>query len=402
MAEYNPRKISDKELQKLVRSIREFGFVQPVVINTAKCRKNVVVGGHQRIKAAELAGLDEVPVVEVKLDEEKEKALNLALNKISGEWDSGALADVIESIKASDALLATGFDDIEISRILDAMMSEEQEDEMSEQEILEKKEADSKPGELYELGEHRLLCGDATDPESYERLFDGVDEKAQMIWTDPPYNVDYSSRMRNNESMARKNIENDAMSPQEFRDFLSSALSLMLLWSKPGASLYICNNWKSYPDFARVFEMLDIEPAGLIVWAKNNTSMGFNDYRYKHEFISRVKNEKKKRTKKKAESISYLYKKDAPRIWNAGRDEMDLWEGPRKGVNEYLHPTEKPDWLAMRAIRNSSTRGGIVLDPFAGSGSVMSAAHKTGRRAFMIEFDPLFCDVIRARFDKLK
>ena len=397
-AEYNPRKISDAELLRLRKSIREFGMVQPIVVNMAKGREGIVIGGHQRLQAAAQEGIDEVPVIVVKLDEKKEKALNLALNKISGDWDQQALVQIIDELKTEDIIDATGFDDAEISRLLDSLLPEDEEDDdKEEQEILDKKEADSVPGQVYELGPHRLICGDATDPEVYAKLFEGVDEKAQMIFTDPPYNVDYSSRMRSNDSMVRKDLENDAMSPEEFREFLGDSIAAMVQFTKSNATIYLCNNWKSYPDFATVLGGLGLDVAGLIVWVKNNTTMGYNDYRYKHEFITKTKT--KKRLRKRAEFIAYV-KRQQGAIWNGGRDEADVWEGPRKDVNSYLHPTEKPDWLPMRAIKNSSTRGGIILDPFAGSGSTLAAAQKTGRRAFLVELDPLFCDVIRHRWDK--
>ncbi len=165
--------------------------------------------------------------------------------------------------------------------------------------------------------------------------------------------------------------------------------------AKIGAALYICSGWSSYPQFLESMLKNGFQHSGVIIWVKNVASMGWNDYRYKHEWIAKAK----KVEPKTAEGIIYGWKSGTHKF--NGEGEFDVWEMPRKAVTKYLHPTEKPDWLPMRAMRNSTDRGEIVLDPFSGSGSVMAAADKCGRRAFMIELDPRFCDVIRDRWDRL-
>lgn len=174
--------------------------------------------------------------------------------------------------------------------------------------------------------------------------------------------------------------------------------------ARPGASFYICSGWSSYPDFREAMKRHGFHHSGVIIWAKDVPSMGHNDYRYKHEWIAKAQKgapkEKPEPKKKKAGSIIYGWKEGAPHQWN-GAMEYDVWDMPRKAVTKYLHPTEKPDWLAMRAIRNSTKRDDIILDPFGGSGSTLAAAHKTERRAMLIELDPRFCDVIRKRWERL-
>lgn len=168
-ADYNPRKISEQEMESLKRSIKEFGFVQPVVVNQFAGRENVVIGGHQRITAAKELGIEEIPVIYISLDPEKEKALNLALNRISGEWDESKLSSIISEMRGSDILPTTGFAENEISKILDSMMPDIT-DENEIGELPELNEPESQPGEVYELGNHRLICGDSTDPETYKKI----------------------------------------------------------------------------------------------------------------------------------------------------------------------------------------------------------------------------------------
>jgi len=405
-ADYNPRIMPDSEMDALKTSIKTFGFVEPIVVNKNKDRYGVLVGGHQRLSALESLiatgtvpkgiiesdekGIYLIPASFVDLSADDEKLLNLALNKIKGKWDEEKLADIIIALKEDPHIPASGFREDEISRILDQTLDDGDDEE---EPIDETTEARSKLGEVYELGSHRLICGDSTDPEIYRTLLGK--EKADMIFTDPPYNVNYHSRGEKLGNEGLEKIKNDNMTTEEFQHLIDGAFFAMCMHSKEGSSFYICSGWSSYPQFLQSMLKNGFRHSGVIIWVKNVPSMGWNDYRYKHEWIAKAK----KPDPKTAESIIYGWKTGTHSFY--GDNEYDVWEMPRKATARYLHPTEKPDWLAMRALRNSTKRNDIVLDPFAGSGSTMTAAEKVGRRAYMIELDPKFCDVIRDRWERM-
>lgn len=405
-ADYNPRIMPDTEMEALKTSIKTFGFVEPLVVNSNPERYGVLVGGHQRLSAlesiiasgmvptgiieSEEKGIYLVPVSFVSLSAEDEKLLNLALNKIKGKWDEDKLSELIVALKEDPHIPASGFREDEISRILDQTLEDE---ESEEEPIDDTKEPRSKLGEVYELGPHRLICGDSTNPETYQILLGK--EKADMIFTDPPYNVNYHSRGEKLKGEELEKIQNDNMTQEEFKAFIDGAFYSMFMYAKEGASFYICSGWSSYPQFLQSMLSNGFRHSGVIIWVKNVASMGWNDYRYKHEWIAKAK----KPDPKTAESIIYGWKVGTHAFFGDG--EYDVWEMPRKATARYLHPTEKPDWLAMRALRNSTKRNDIVLDPFGGSGSTMHAAEKVGRRAYMIELDPKFCDVIRDRWERM-
>lgn len=396
-AEYNPRTMPDVEMESLMRSIETHGFVEPIVVNVNKDRYGVIVGGHQRLTAVEkllakdaVKGLEMkdgfwmIPCFEVDLTLEAEKQLNIALNKIHGKFDEDKLYTLIVEMKESPTLPTTGFREDEISKILDRNMPEDDEPEK----LVLEGEPMSKPGEIYELGEHRLICGDSTDPIVYQKLFGSI--RPDMIWTDPPYNVAYEGKTEE-----KMTIKNDKLNPIQFKNLIDSAFACMLQVAKQGAPFYICSGWSSYPQFLDSMLKNGFYHSGVIIWVKNNATFGFNDYNYKHEWIAKAK----KPEPKMAESIVYGWKEGTHHFY--ADNEFDVWEMPRRTANRN-HPTEKPDWLIMRAIRNSTKRGDIVLDCFSGSGSVMSACEKTGRRAFMIELDPKYCDAIRRRWDSIQ
>lgn len=389
-ADYNPRTMPPAEMAALKRSIKEMGFVENIVANKKKGRENIVIGGHQRLKAALELGMETVPVFYVELDEAQEKVLNLALNRISGRWDDDKLGQIIYDLKNNDLIKASGFGEDEISKIIDSLALEDDEMNETEKEVVE---AESKPGEIYELGRHRLICGDTTDPEVWQKLLDG--KKADLIFTDPPYNVNYHSKHEGLMDDEKESIKNDNLTDVEFNDLINKSFRNMMDFVKNGASFYICSGWSSYPQFLKSMIENGFVHSGVIIWVKNTGSMGFNDYRYKHEWVVKAK---KDTGKPKGGGMIYGWKAGASHKFYGGRDEFDVWEMPRKSVVNYLHPTEKPDWLAMRAMRNSSRIDAVVVDPFGGSGSTLIAAEKTGRVARLIELDPKFCDVIRKRW----
>lgn len=396
-AEYNPRIMPDAEMQSLMKSIESKGFIEPIVVNINKDRYGVIVGGHQRLTAVErllakdaVKGLEidkdgfwTIPAFTVDFNLEDEKEANIALNKIHGKFDEDKLYTLIVEMKESPTIATTGFRDDEISRILDRNMPEEERPDGNGMVA----EPRSKLGEIYELGPHILICADSTDPVTYQRLLGA--QKVDMLWSDPPYNVNYEGK-----TDEKMQIQNDAMSATDFKIFIDKAFTPMFSYMKTGSPFYICSGWSSYPQFLDSLLKNGFYHSGVIIWVKNNAAYGFNDYKYKHEWIAKGK----KPDAKSAEAIIYGWKQGTHTFY--GDNEFDVWEMPRRATNRN-HPTEKPDWLIMRAIRNSTKRGDIILDPFSGSGSLMSACEKTGRRAFMIEIDPHYADVIRDRWDRI-
>ena len=389
LSKYNPRKISDEELERLKKSLKEFGFIQDVVIN----KDNTVISGHQRIKAWEQLGNDTVPTVKINIDKTKEKALNLAMNKISGEWDAEKLYEMINDLKISDDLQFTGFEDKEISKILDNFSEEEVEDEDEVmKDILEsKKESKIKLGDIFQLGDHRLMCGDSTKMEDIEKLTKG--EKMDMVWTDPPYNVDY-------ESTTLGKIKGDQMKDDEFSIFMQQVFENLSNIVKRGGVFYVCSGWQSFATFQNMINAAGMHLSEVIIWVKNIAGTRTLDFPHKHEQIIKAKNERKPK-KTKGTAIMYGWKKGNNHKYYGDRSDYDVWEVDRKASSTYLHPTEKPDWLVMKALANSSKYKDKIIDLFGGSGSALIACEKRGRKAYVMELDPKFVEVIIYRWEKL-
>lgn len=340
-ADYNPRKDlkpGDKEYEKLKRSIEQFGYVEPVIWNATTSR---VVGGHQRLKVLIDMGITEVECVIVEMDEDKEKALNVALNKISGEWDNDKLALLISDLQGAD------FD-------VDAELA---------------KPTFSKAGDLWLLGEHRLVCGDSTKPEAYELLMNG--KKANLVVTDPPYNVNY-------EGSAGK-IKNDNMENDAFYQFLLDAYTRMYESMAADASIYVFHADTEGLNFRRAFADAGFYLSGCCIWKKQSLVLGRSPYQWMHE------------------PCLFGWKKSGKHQWYTGRKETTIWEfdKPKKNGD---HPTMKPIPLLAYPIMNSSMTNSLVLDPFGGSGSTLIACEQTGRICYTIELDEKFCDVIVKRY----
>jgi len=401
-AEYNPRKITRSVIEQLKNSIKEFGMPVPIVINTYKDRENVIIGGEKRVRAAIELGWKEVPCSTVNLPLEKEKALNLALNKIEDQWDETKLAEIITDLtKADFDLSLTGFSEVEISNILDTTMFLDQEEEKpwdTEEEIKKIKEPISKLGEVYQIGPHRLMCGDSTDPEDVKSLMDG--KTADMIFTDPPYNVAHKSYEKKGKFYTEQGvILGDDQSDDEFKLFTEAFFQNLNMLLKSGGTIYVCTGYSSYPLF--YYQMLSsgFIFSSNIVWVKPSFAIGWGNYKKQYEQIMKGK---KPTGKPKAQAIMYGWKKGERHQFFGEANESDVWEMPRKAVTEMVHPTEKPEWLIMKAIKGGSRVGQLVVDLFGGSGSTLMAAHKIGRIAYLMERDPLFCDLIRKRCHRLK
>lgn len=369
-ADYNPRKDlqpGDPEYEKLKRSIQEFGYVEPVIWNR---QTGNIVGGHQRWKILKELGITELDCVVVDFPPEKEKALNVALNKISGEWDKGKLQALIYDLQAADFDVSiTGFDAAELDDLFkDDVKNNVKDDDFDVGEEL-KKPCMTKPLDLWQLGRHRLFCGDSTDPEPYEWLMGA--QQANLVVTDPPYNVNY-------EGTAGK-IKNDNMANDAFYKFLLDAFSNMARNMADDASIYVFHADTEGLNFRRAFADAGFYLSGTCIWKKQSLVLGRSPYQWQHE------------------PVLFGWKKDGKHRWYSGRKESTIWEfdKPRKNAD---HPTMKPVPLLAYPILNSTMTNSLVLDPFGGSGSTLIACEQTGRICRMIELDEKYCDVIVKRY----
>ncbi|MEO5928224.1 MAG: site-specific DNA-methyltransferase [Patescibacteria group bacterium] len=385
-AEYNPRSISERELSKLTESIRVFGFVDPVIVNA----DNTVIGGHQRIKAGERLGMAEVPCIRVDVPKDRERALNLALNRISGEWDMDLLAKLLSELDTESRRLS-GFDESEITEALNRLLKQTVEDEYDP--VLPENPK-TKLGDVYQIGEHRLLCGDATNPDCFTRLLDGM--KADMCFTDPPYNMGYMG----GSGKRRKEIANDNMPREAFLLFLRKVMANLV--SNVSGAFYVCMSYGELHSLWQSFTEAGGHWQGYIVWAKQRFTLGGSDYQHQSEPImhglSAEDSAKLQEPDADSEALPILYGWTR-HAWYGGRKQGDVWffDRPMKSPE---HPTMKPVRLCAKAIVNSCPMGGIVLDAFGGSGSTLIAAEQVERRCFMIEMDPAYCDVIVDRWEK--
>jgi len=402
-AKYNPRKDlqpGNPEFEKLRRSVEEFGYVEPIIWNR---RTGVVIGGHQRLKVLQHLGYTEVDCVVLDLDEQKEKALNVALNKISGEWDIPLLTSLLKDLSDGgyDATL-TGFDVSEMSDLFDDQ-SEIKEDAPPER-APEGQEPFTKAGDRWLLGNHVLYCGDSTSRKDVTALMDGA--VADLVVTDPPYNVAY-------EGSNGLTIQNDNMPEDKFRQFLVDAFSRMHAVMKPGAPFYI---WHAETE-GGAFRSATNEALGkvrqMLIWNKNAFTMGHQDYQWKHEACiygwtdgnghyfkddrtqaTVIEDQRIDINKLKKEEMRDLLKEIfSDKVSTTVIDE-------NKPARNGDHPTMKPLKLLARLIKNSSQQGEIVLDTFGGSGSTLITCEQLGRRCYTMELDPRYADVIVKRWLK--
>lgn len=384
VAEYNPRKISDKEIGNLKRSLKKYGLIQPIVIN----KDQTVISGHQRIRAWRAMGNDTVPVIQLDITKNEEKALNLAMNKIGGEWDVEKLYGVMNDLRVTTELDFTGFDEKEVSKILDQFIEVDEEEPLAA--LLEKLPANAKLGDVYQLGDHRLMCGDSTDKKDISILVEN--RMMDMVWTDPPYNVNYQSSKKELGS-----IENDNMSEAQFMEFSQKVFENLSDVTKQGGVFYVCTGWQSFATFQETLTVAGVHISEVIIWVKNQAGIHTIEFPHKHEQIIRGRNVSSK--KKKGTAIVYGWKK-GKHAYYGDRSDYDVWEVDRKDASKYVYPTEKPDWLVMKALKNSTKYRDNVIDLFGGSGSCLMACEKLGRKAFIMELDPRFVDVIIHRWEK--
>lgn len=362
----NARTHSPAQIQKLRSSLREFGFVNPVIID----RDYNVIAGHGRIAAARDEGITEVPCVFVDhLTEAQKKAYILADNRMAVDagWDEDLLRVELETLTEMGFDLGmTGFDEKELAALFPT--EEAKEDDFDVEAELQKPTF-TKSGDVWTLGRHRLVCGDATREETYAVLMDGI--KANLVITDPPYNVNY-------EGSAGK-IKNDNMANDKFYEFLLAAFKNMESVMAPDASIYVFHADTEGLNFRRAFADAGFYLSGCCIWKKQSLVLGRSPYQWQHE------------------PVLYGWKKNGKHLWYTGRKETTIWEfdKPKKNGD---HPTMKPIPLLAYPIGNSSMANSVVLDPFGGSGSTLIACEQTDRICRTIELDEKFCDVIVNRY----
>ena len=367
-APYNPRKISPAALKGLQASIERFGVVQDIVVNR---RSGFVVGGHQRLEALRLAKAQEVPVCWVDLDESDEKALNVALNNphISGEFDD-SLQDLLQSIK--DGIGLPAMQDLKLDDLLAPVPEEGQTDPDDVPEVPD--EPITKPGDVWLMGDHRLMCGDSTN--SADLILLARNEPVSMWLTDPPYNVAYEGGTKE-----KLTIQNDSMDDDSFLQFLVAAYAAADAVMEPGAVFYIWHADSEGYNFRGAARAVGWKVRQCLIWAKSCLVMGRQDYQWQHE------------------PCLYGWKDGAAHFWASDRKQTTLLEFDKPSRNGE-HPTMKPVALFEYQMLNNTKVGSVVLDSFGGSGTTLIAAERTGRKALFMELDPKYCDVIVKRWEE--
>ena len=392
----NARTHSPKQIAQIAASIGTFGFNNPVLID----KNNVIIAGHGRVEAAKLLGLDTVPVIRLEhLSEAEKRAYILADNRLAEKagWDAEILAIELQNLIELDLdfdVSVTGFDMPEIDVLISGLDATAQTPDPADAIPEVTGPAITRPGDRWQIGPHRLICADATSPESYHLLLDG--ERAQMVFTDPPYNVKIDGHVSGLGEVRHREFAMAAgeMSEAQFTSFLMTVFAILVSVAVDGAIHFIAMDWRHMAEVLQAARGIYSEFKNLCVWSKTNGGMG-SLYRSQHELF-------------------FVFKSgSAPHINNVelgkhGRYRTNVWSYP--GANSFsptrdddlaMHPTVKPVALVMDAILDCSRRKDVILDAFAGSGTTLVAAHKTGRRGYGIELDPHYCDVIVRRMAKI-
>ena len=371
----NARTHSDDQVAQIAASIAEFGFTNPILAGS----DGIIVAGHGRLAAAQKLGLDVVPVVVLDhLSATQRRALVIADNRIAENagWDDAMLRIEIATLQDDDFDVSlTGFDVDALAELMagDEPDNDGQSDEDAVPEVGET--PISRPGDVWIMGSHRLLCGDSTVAESYDVLLQG--SPVDMVFTDPPYNVNYANSAKDKMRGKDRAILNDNLG-DGFYDFLLAALTQMVTHCRGG--IYVAMSSSELDVLQSAFRAAGGKWSTFIIWAKNTFTLGRADYQRQYE------------------PILYGWPEGAQRHWCGDRDQGDVWNIKKPQKND-LHPTMKPVELVERAIRNSSRPGNVVLDPFVGSGTTLIAAEKSGRVARLIELDPKYVDVIVRRWE---
>ena len=370
-AEYNPRKAlkpGDPAYEKLKASILSFGNVEPIVWNRSTGN---VIGGHQRLRVLLDLGVTESEVSVVELSEVDERRLNIALNKITGEWDDEKLTSLLAELTAGGAdVYPTGFDEQELSSMFADLTKATAHDDGFDLTAALEKASFVKRGDVWTVGRHRLICGDATSTEDVAALMDG--KKANLILTDPPYGVSFKS----SDGLT---IQNDSIKGDDFYRFLLQSLTNMVAHLEPGGAAYVFHADTEGLNFRRAFIDAGLHLAGVCIWVKNSLVLGRSDYQWQHE------------------PVLYGFLQNGKHRWYSDRKQTTIWNYDKPKRNEN-HPTSKPLDLLGYPIQNSSQENAIVLDTFGGSGSTLMACEQLGRICYTMELDEKYASVILRRY----
>jgi len=369
----NPRTHTPEQIGQIAASIREWGWTNPILVGS----DGDVIAGHARLLAARELGMTSVPVIQLgHLSEAQSRALVIADNQlaINAGWSEEMLRVELQALQeASFDLNLVGFDEEELARLLAAegagegLTDEDDVPEVSEKPV-------SVAGDLWNLGPHVLLVGDATSEADVARLMNGA--VADLVFTDPPYNVDYQGYTED-----RLTIQGDSMTAQQFSEFLATTFGSYRRIVKHSASLYVCHPSSWQREFQNALEAAGFEVRCQIIWAKNTFAWGFGRYKFRHE------------------PIFYCHVAGQSDTWYGNKSQSTLWEENKPAANR-LHPTMKPVELVERALLNSSKTGNVVVDLFGGSGSTLIACERRGRAARLMELDPRYADVICRRYQE--
>ena len=369
----NPRTHTKEQIAQVAASMKEFGWTNPILVGA----DSDVIAGHARLLAARQLGMSEVPVIQLgHLSEAQRRALVIADNQLAlnAGWDEDTLRIELQVLQEADFDLSlVGFDDEELARLLAAeeattgLTDEDAAPEVPETAI-------SVTGDLWRLGPHVLLVGDATNAEEVARLMNSA--AADLIFIDPPYNCSYEGYTEQHLT-----IQNDRMSDADFKQFLDAAFRSCRAAIKPGASLYVCHPSSWQREFQNALEGAGFEVRCQIIWAKNTFAWGFGRYKFRHE------------------PIFYAHVAGQSDVWYGDKSQSTLWEENKPAANR-LHPTMKPVELIERALVNSSKAGDLVADFFGGSGSTLIACERRSRKARLMELDPRYADVICRRYQE--
>ena len=378
----NPRN-NDDAIDKVAASIKEFGFRQPIVVDTG----NVIIVGHTRFEAAKRLSLAQVPVhVADNLSDAQIKAYRLADNRTAqySEWDDELLAIELGDLQEMDFDLdLTGFAEDELAGLLakndDPLQGLVDEDSTPDAPDI----PTTRPGDIWIMGEHRLMCGDATSIDAMDKLMG--DDKADLVFTDPPYGMSYGGGRAEGDHVLDKKgaikikahgeIINDNLRGTDLVTLVRDALTTATTAKTPDAAVYVCFTWRTYTEFFDAINNTGLKMKACIVWDKRSIGLGYANYRPQHEFMFYCEGK-----------------------WFGPNNESDVWICNRDNRTEYVHPTQKPVELIERAINNSCKHKGIVLDCFGGSGSTLIACTKNNRKARLMELDPKYCDVVVRRW----
>ena len=375
----NSRTHDARQVKQIASSIKEFGFTNPLLID----EDGGIIAGHGRLLAADLLGIDQVPTITlVGLTEAQRKAYVIADNQLAlnAGWDLDTLKVELDRLTELDFDVdLLGFDDDFLSSFLD-----EPSEGLTDEDAVP--DAPENPvtveGDVWILGNHRLMCGDSTSIDAVDRLMDG--QKADMVFTDPPYGMSYGggraagSTPKGARVKAHGMILGDDFEGNDLIRMIRDAVGSAVTVSKSGSSKYICFPWRTYSEFEEALAQIDLTPSACIVWDKKSIGLGNANYRPQHEFIFYAKGEN----------------------WHGDKAQSDVWYMSRGATGQYVHPTQKPVELIEKAINNSSKGQDVVIDVFGGSGSTLIACEKTNRYCRMMELDPKYCDVIVKRWEE--